>query len=448
MVSKKILGVAIAAAMLSQGAFAAPLNLSGDSAATSLKIAKQAITTAAETSVGSGWYNVVDTGVGSTIDFDLTSKLGIGLAVNQKIYIKVKLTNAKFGATLTTGSFAVTSNGTALAAGAGNATEDTIAQGGVAGNDTVILTVSPAAGEAFGIADTVTLTLSALQINGSAVSAEVTTFDSVASAVAGTNVLYTANNVSGSTITYPSDAVTAAVASPSTVTASVDELFKKFVTQAGVVSGSNLVAQFGQLSTALATYSELDGSPIELADVVTDTTSTVKFKGDFSAGNWYVSDDATGTTKTALTLNTAKDEATTTLNVIATKPYLLVVENGTAQIPVSTITADVTFTAPANGAFGAVAADTGNASGSIVRDGTTVLVPFINVNPAFNQKIIIVNRSTASAAVTLTNLIPDAQTTGFALTSAGSAISALTASKQTVLNTPDLFTVDAASTSK
>jgi len=427
MVSKKILGVAIAAAFVSQGAFAslAPLDLTASP--TPYKIAKQALTTAAQ--IGStGYYAAVDTGVGSIDQFDVTSKLGIGLAVNQKIYVKVSLTNAKFNAAVATTDLAVTS------ASVDTASVDTIAQGGNVGDTYAIFSVSPATGDAFAVSDTATLTLNALQVNGSDVTVTVTTYDSVASAVAGTNVLYTA---SAKTLTFPTDGATAATSSVNTVTASVNALFKNFIV-GGPASGTT--AQLASLFTTVNSYADLTGAPITLASVANLANSTVTFHGDFSVGAWSVN----GMGTVPLTVSADKQSATVALSSVVdgtgapVNPNLVVVENGTTQIPKATYTADVTFAAPTGGAFGAVAAVMGQAAGTITRDGTTVLVPFVNINPDYNQKIIIVNRSAADAALTLTNLVPDAAATASSITA--TTIN-LPAGKQSVLKTTDLVSI-------
>jgi len=437
MVSKKILGVAIAAAFASQGAFAA-LNLNGTPVPN--KIAKQAILSSFQ--VGStGFYTALDGGTAST-DFDVVSKLGAGLTVDQRIYIRVNLNdNARFSAQVQTSDLTVTSGQksgdwdsdplTPDTLANVNGTVDTITQGGAPGDQYVVFSVKPYPGTAFSIGDTATLAINQLSINGSDVGVEVITYDQAAYAVAGldTNKLFRSG--SKTIITFPTDGVSSSTSAPQTVTASVDSLFKKF-------AGNNTTAQFSQLYTTVGNYSDLNGNSISLVSITDPSASVVKYKGDFSVGTWSVSASSSCTTPTALTLNGAKTEGTVTLAVSNTKAYLCVVETGAAQIPVATYKADVTYSAPATAVFGAASPASDLAAGSIVRDGTTVLLPFININPDYNQKVIIVNRSSAAADLTLTNLVPDAAATASSIT-AGTIN--LPAGKQSVLKSTDLVSI-------
>lgn len=442
MVSKKILGVAIAAAMLSQGAFAfttatATQNISSQTLLEAGKVVKTAGATGT-------YYNVT---AGANIDTTMTGTLGIGLANDQPVYVRVDLTNAVFAAARTTAHIT-------LADSAAGGEVVTLSQGGdiAAATSTtdsyVIYSILPSAANKFEIGSAFSMTLGNLLAKGTgSVGVKVTAYDQLASAVAGTPVLSTSN--AATALTFVTNGLTPAVTTVSPV-ASVEELFKKFTVVAPVTALLGTVGSYTTNVTAGIASATTGVTVAAAAEVANTATSTVTYVGDFAVGTWSVSATNACGGLTAVTVNTAKTQATIDLATAITKPFLCVALNGTTAVPASTYTASVTYTAIAGAAtaIGAQAASSSSSLGSITRDGTTVLVPFININPDFNQKIIIVNRSTASAALTLTNPIGDAAATNFALTTAGAATTTLPASKQTILNSVDLFQVDTGSTSK
>lgn len=449
MVSKKILGVAIAAAMLSQGAFAfttatATQNISAQTLLEAGKVVK--------TGAPTGTYYSVT--AGANIDTTFTGTLGVGLATNQAVYIRVDLTNAVFKAARTTAHIT-------LADSAAGVVTKTISQGGDLGaiasttDSYVIYSILPSASAKFDIGSAFSMTLGDLLAKGTGtVGVKVTAYDQLSSAIASTPVLSTSN--APTALTFVTNGLTPAATAVNPV-ASVEKLFKEFVVAAPVAAVLSTVGSYTATVTAGVASATTGATVAAETEVANTATSTVKYVGDFSVAGavWGVSATNACGALTNVTLNTAKTEATIDLATAITKPFLCVdlpdtAGVGTTAVPASTYTASVTYTAIAGAAtaIGAQATSASSNLGSITRDGTTVLVPFINVNPSFNQKIIIVNRSTAAAALTFTNPIGDDAATGFALTTAGSTTMSLPASKQTVLNSVDLLTVDTASTSK
>lgn len=71
------------------------------------------------------------------------------------------------------------------------------------------------------------------------------------------------------------------------------------------------------------------------------------------------------------------------------------------EIPVTAVTASVTYAPILNGAYAAAAAT--GPIGSIVRNGATVQLSYLTTSDRYNQRIIITNRSAADAEYELTN---------------------------------------------
>lgn len=452
MVSKKILGVAIAAAMLSQGAFAfTTATPTQNVSAQTLVEADKVVKTAGST----GTYYTVTTG--ANIDTTFTGTLGIGLANDQSVYVRVELTNAVFAAARTNANITLADNDGSTG-GADNPVI-TLSQGGAAGaiaatdDNFVIYSIAPGTGDRFEVGAAFSVALGNLLAKGTGtVGVKVTAYDQLASAVAGTPVLSTSN--APSFITFVGNGVTQTATTVSPV-ASVEKIFKEFKVAAPVTALVGTVGSLAATVTADVASATTGLNVVAITEVANTATSTVKYAGDFSVGTWAVSATSACGGLSTVTLNTAKTEATIDLATAITKPFLCVTlpstaGAGTASVPASAYTASVTYTA-ITGAATAIGAQTASASsslGSITRDGTTVLVPFITLNPGFNQKIFVVNRSTTPAALTVNGLVADAGATGFALTTAGAAGTTLAAGQQTELVSAQWFQVDSTATTK
>lgn len=449
MVSKKILGVAIAAALSAQ-AFAVDFPLVGSNATgnatASLKVAKSSLITTGKVTASSVDYFVITKDTG--LDLDVTGSVGIGLAADQKLYVRVQLSNAVFKTAVTAGSLVLTDSGA-------GATTDTLSQGGQSGDNYAVFTVSPTATEKFETTDTFTLTLADLAVSGAAgAGVSVTFHNDIIGATGNTNALFTANNKGTPVVTFVDGIEVATTAG--TNTADVNFVFKQF-TGASLSTSKGLVSTLTYTPVASVAAAAGTALNVNLTEVANTTTSKVKVTGDFSAGIWWLDTANNCATVPAnqaasnLTLNAGKTEAEGTLAAALTNKYLCVsVPTGVnaVTIPAADYTLSTTLAAVTNAAAGAHTALSNKEAGKIDRDGTTVLVPFLTLNPGFNQKIFIVNRGTTAAALTVNGLVADAGATGFALTTAGAAGTTLAAGKQTELVVSQWFQVDPAATTK
>ncbi len=446
MVSKKLLSAAIAGAFLSVPAFA---NFNGSITSPAvvdpIKVAQQSLVTTGKVTVSGTDYFVVTKGAAA--DFDFEGKLGIGLAVDQKVYIRVDLTNAVFKTAVTNASLTVTDSNTANtvlpAAAAVGVTADTLSQGGASGQNYAVFSVTPTGTEQFETGDDFILTLTDLAATGSGnVGIKVTAYDTVANAVNATNVLST---VSSSVLTFSSGATVTSNAVE--LTADVDQVFKQFV--AGTLPSVSKGLLGNIAVAAAASTAAASGAAVAIADVANTATSTVKYEGDFSVGIWWL--DAANTCATVpanqaasnLTLNSTKTSTEVTLAVQLATPYLCVQEpTGTnaVAIPASSYKSTVTYAAVANAAKGALSASSNNNAGSIVRNGTTVQVPYVTTFADYAQRLVLVNRGGADVAYTVT-FTPE---TGVTATPGTAATGTLKAKSTTIIPVTSLVTLTGA----
>lgn len=403
MVSKKILGAAIAVAMSSQ-AFAL-VDLDANSP-TKPVIAKQTFVSGDKTTVSSVDYYTVTNAANL---LDIQSKIGVGMNNAQKLFVRVDLTNALFGAAPALTTATATS---------------TIAQGG-ANAAYVIFEVTATASKPQ--TDTATVAAASIKLNSNFAGSNVTftVYETLTAAVNMGTSLYTKSLAN--VVTVGSGLKQAYTAG--TATADVEAAFKKF-------TGGALTAAAGQLS------STVDGTTYAKTGVLTVagdiyTAGEVKITGDFGLdGATYAlrgASDCTGGT-TALTIASDKKSATTGAAMGANE-FLCVTVSGTPVIPETTYTGEIKYTAVANASF-APAAFTGTV-GSIVRNGTTIQVPYLTTLPDYNQRLVLVNRGSADVTYAIT-FTPE---TGNTATAGTAATGTLKAGKTTILKAADVVSL-------
>jgi hypothetical protein len=410
MVSKKILAVAIAAA-LSSSAFAVDL----EDGTGALTYAKEAFTALNEGDT-TGYYEVTGT-------FDAAVELGFGVSNANQVWVRYDLTNAVLDADVVVGDLDVS--------GFIAAPDVEIAAGGEAGDSYVIFAVTTAANESQTTALTLALPSLEIKLNATA-SLAYSLYDDASDASAG-GTAGRVGAVESATLVELEDALTVTFTADN-ATADVDTDFTEFL-----VDGTTTVlgtVEFN-LDTALLLP---DGNNVaDLSELIMNGAdeSTVVLTGDLSFGDWTVGG-------VAVDADTGVADISTLTDGVAYDVELTV--DGDTTIEASEYSLATDFADLDDAVFGAT--NDSEAIGEITRNGTSVKVPFVNVNPSFNQKIIIINRSANAVPLTISDLIADAQATGFALTTAGAAAITLPAGKQTVLNSVDLFQVAPASTSK
>lgn len=406
MVSKKILGVAIAAAFSSQAFALVDLDAASP---TKPVFAKETFQTGDKTTVSSVDYYTV---VNAANLLDIQSKIGVGMNNAQKLFVRVDLTNALFGAAPALTTATATS---------------TIAQGGV-DSSYVIFEVTATASKPQ--ADTATVAAASYKLNSNFASSAITftVYETLTAAVNNGTSLYT-KSLAG-VVSVGSGLKQAYTAG--TATADVEAAFKKF-------TGNALTAAVGQLSSTVdgTTYSQA-GTATVAGDIY--TAGEVKLTGDFGlTGATYAlraAADCTGAT-TALTIAGDKKSATTGA-AMAGNEYLCVTVTGTPVIPEGTYTGSITYTAIATPAF-APAAFNGTV-GSIVRNGTTIQVPYVSTFADYNQRLVLVNRGSSDVTYAIT-FTPEV---GVTATAGAAASGTLKANSTTILSAKDVVTVTGA----
>ncbi len=343
---------------------------------------------------------------------DIQSKIGVGMNNAQKLFVRVDLTNAVFGAAPTLTSATSTS---------------TIAQGG-ADSAYVIFEVTASASKPQ--TDTATVAAASYKLHNNFAGSNVTftVYETLTAAVNSGTALYTKSLAN--VVTVGSGLKQAYTAG--TAVADVEAAFKKFTSNA-------LTAAAGQLSSTVdgTTYSQA-GTATVAADIY--TAGDVKITGDFGlTGATYAlrqNADCTGGT-TALTVAGDKKSASTGAAMGANE-YLCVTVTGTPVIPETTYTGSITYTAIATPSF-APAAFNGTV-GTISRNGTTIQVPYVSTFSDYNQRLVLVNRGSADVAYSVT-FTPEV---GVTATAGTAAAGTLKANSTTILSAKDVVTITGA----
>lgn len=440
MVSKKILGVAIAAAFSSQAFAVVDLN-DKDAAGSKVVFAKEALlNTAAGTVVGNdnGTYYKVGGASNAVLDFKV--KYGTGIANTQKRFVRVDLQNAVFtsasalASTTTLGSTATAVNAPGV-----------LVQGGQAKDTYAILEVTAAATVAQD--DTVNVNVDELAISGVAgVGITATVYETLTAAVnQSANTALNTKNLAGVITTATGiDVATTA----NTVTASVDAGFKTLVAN-GAVNGTNW-ANLGTVTVAAkAGVLDRDTTAATLADLINIANSKVKLSGDFSVGVFSIN-AADAVSKATAEDNTAPDALVTYTNTSKTTstdialadwaaaPILAAGFPGDKVIPKGSYTAQITFAGIADAAFAPAAVTT--TVGTVAHNGTTIQVPYVTTYADYAQRLVLVNRGGADAAYSIT-FTPEA---GVTATAGTAATGTIPAGKTVIVAAKDVVTLTGA----
>lgn len=423
MVSKKLLGLAIAAAFSSQ-AFAA-VDFDNANPAKS-KVAKQALVkTGKETISGADYYLVSQ---GLKFDTAITVKAGIGITAAQKRYVRVSLNGGYFGAT------AGALTGTTL--NAISAADTKIVQGGNAKDKYVVYEVT--GGSAGALQDEVLNIAAAALLVPAAGSIDITyaIYSTIDGAAGDTPAGTPLKTKTVSAIVSITDGLTTTY-TPGSTTADVDNGFKQIVGKA-----VNVRSEIGKLTLAAADAAKNTGAAVAVADIVDTAATKTVIKGDFSVGDFSLSADNCTTATTPLTPNTAKTQVEVTAAQLLAAPSLCIsVPDFTKVIPAGDFSAvttvglgalDVAFTAAVpNGTVG-----------SIARNGTTIQVPFLSTFADYKQRLVLVNRGSSDVPYTITFTSEE----GTTATAGTAATGTLKAGKTAVLNSTDVVSITGATT--
>jgi len=425
MVSKKILGVAIAAAFSSQ-AFAVIDETGGTNGAGSGAVvyAKEAITSA---QVTNGMVQVTAAGT----ELNTQVAVGFGVTATTHAFVRFDLTNAQFKTAVVA---------TDLTAVTGTITNVTVAQGGAVGSSYVIFDVTSGG---LSQTDKFQLALAGLQVSPTAAATiSYAQYSTSPAAVAGS-----ATSTTGALATDSYQAISVANAlkttiTPANLTADVNAAtpFTKFT--GNTATGSLGTVQFDLTAGAL---SATGTAVTTLAQVLNAGAgqSTLSVTGDLTFTNTGATGSAAATAAN-LTFGASNSDTAAT-NVPSAKLSNLTGFTTATAYPVSLTAASainagsysLTFTPVgiANAAYGPSTA-TGSL-GSISRNGATVQVPYLTTNAGLNQKVVLVNRGSSDVTYSVSYT-----TEGTVTATAGTAAAGtLKAKSTTVLKATDLVTL-------
>lgn len=349
---------------------------------------------------------------------DGASKLGVGVATGNQVFVRFELTNAVFSGAVT-GGLVVSGE-----------QSNSVAQGGADVGTFVIYDVTSA-----GITQNSSVAWApAVAIGSGSASVSMAVYETLTQAVNEDSALYTASKVfagSGAGVSVTPTAATA--------TAEVSEDFKLF--NVAGVTGVN-----GTLGTVLYTISPTAtttaGAGLADGDSITAVGSTVVLNGDVSFGDWYL--DATACTGVAGAEVDLVENTTTNLTAAPavasiaglTAAHIVCVEvDGTEVVNEGDYTVTFDWLTPA--AAVAPIADTTVAVGSTARNGTTVQIPYLTTFADYNQRLVVVNRGASDAEYNITFTTEDGTTA-----TAGSAASGtLVAGEVLSLRASDIVTL-------
>ncbi len=420
MVSKKLLGVAIAAA-LSTPAFAVIDMTGGTGGAGSGAVvyAKESITTA---QVTSGMVQVAAAGT----ELNVQVATGFGVTATTHAFIRFDLTNAKFKTAVVAGD---------LTALSGSITNVTVAQGGAIGDSYVILDVTSGG---LSQTDKLQLALAGLQVSPTAaVTISYAHYSTSPNAVAQSGAL-ASDSYAG--ISVANALTTTITATDRVANVSASPAFTMFVSPAAAT------ATIGNVKFDLAAGA-LDAAGLAVTTLaqVMDTgagKSKLEVTGDLS---FTVGANA-GATAANLTFNAVPSDTAAT-NVASGKLTNLgaqalagagndIAVTATSAINVGSYSLTFTPTAIASAAYGAASKTA--ALGSITRSGTTIQVPYVTTFSDYNQRLILVNRGSASAPYT----ISFTKEAGVTTTAGAAATGTLAANETKVIKASDIVTID------
>ena len=438
MVSKKILGVAIAAAF-SAPAFAAIDMTAGTNGAGTgaVTVAKESVTT---TQVTSGLVQVTH-----ATAFDTTFALGFGTSAGSHAFIRIDLTG---GAKFKTGVDATS----LTLSGKANPADYTVSvgQGGAAGDTYVIYDVT--AVTAMTQAQAVVLDLADMQLSPTSTAGMTVAHYSSSPAAVGAS----ATNTTG------------ALATDSYAFASVSPALKVNISGTDKTADVNATPVFTQFTgaTPTATLGNVQfvltagaitaaGANVTLLSQLIDTAagkSQLSVTGDLS----FIGKTDAATTATKLTFGGVDADVATPTDSLVSSAKLsdlsgLLVEDTTTDplvgndivitaneadaINAGAYTLTFTPTAIASAAYGPTAASA--SIGSILRNGATAQVPYLTTNAGLNQKLVLVNRGSNDTTYSIT-FTPEA---GVTATAGTKATGTLAKGKTLVLKASDVVTL-------
>ncbi|WP_062059897.1 hypothetical protein [Cellvibrio sp. OA-2007] len=432
MVSKKILGVAIAAVFSSQAFAAIDMTAGTGGAGTgAITVAKESVVTG---QVTSGLVQFVN-----ATALDTTFALGFGTSAGSHAFIRIDLTGgAKFKTGVSAASLSLTGK---------TVTTDyvvQVGQGGAAGDTYVIFDVT--AVTAMTQAQAVVLDLADMQLSPtSAATMTVAHYSTSPSAVAAS-----ATNTTGALATDSYAFASVAPALTTAITASSATADVNAATPFTKFTGPSTTATLGNVKfTLTAGAVDATGTAVTTLAQVMDTSagkSKLAVTGDLS----FIGDTDAATTATKLTFGgvNADVNATSTskvstgtlstltgITLAGAGNDIIVTANTTDVISAGSYSLTFTPVGITNNAYGVASATA--ALGDIKRNGATAQVPYLTTNAGLNQKLILVNRGSNDTTYSIT-FTPEA---GVTATAGTKATGTLAKGKTLVLKGSDVVTL-------
>ena len=436
MVSKKILGVAIAAAM-SAPAFAVIDMTAGTGGvgAGAVVYAKETVTTAQVTSgmvqVAAATPATFGPYVAGSAELAVDVAVGFGVTSTTHAFIRFNLTNAKFKTALSANNLLVSPT-----SAGGTITNVTLAQGGAAGDDYVIFDVTSGG---LAQADKLRLALNDLQVSPTAAATiSYAHYSTSPNAVAQTGAL--ANDsyqaVTVANVLTPTVVATNRVANVSTTPTA----FTAFVDPASATASlgtvefkltAGAVTAVGAAVTALnQVINTTDGQ--SAFTVTGDLSFTLGANAGATAANLTFGGSASDTAAT--NVPSAKHSRFTTAGLAVDVAYPVALTATSAiNLGAYSITADLVGIA--NAAF--PPADVTAALGSISRSGTTIQVPYLTTFADYNQRLVLVNRGSTAVPYT----ISFTEEAGVTATAGAAATGTLAAMETKIIKATDIVTL-------
>ena len=398
--SLRIAGVAMlgTAALLGTNAANAVLNLDTDEDAAIY--ARETLVTEVEGKDGNTYYEVID----SAANHNVTAALGLEKDSDDTLVITYQLTNMVFGENLTDDSLTGVA-GTSLASK------------GKMGDSSAIFRVSGTADQT--AADVLTLNIGSLGVSPDS---------------SGSIVMTVKNITLAEVLPNPADAehkadFSGAVAvvrglqeeaTPMDVTATVEHQFKSFDGASTASLGTFMVSS--SADARAASSGNLIGftANVEGNDLIDPTAESVTITGDFSFATmaWLdavadMNDMPCDDASKGDLLKKDGDEVTDTMEleavaaseVMTAQHLCIAVASGDDAMAIAASEEPYMITTSyTRGTTNADFPPSGDMHemGSIVRDGTTVRLPYLTTNERFNQRIYIVNRSSTAAEYVIT----------------------------------------------
>ena len=333
---------------------------------------------------------------------------GFGVAGGNQTYVRFDITGAEFEGAVTTGNLAITLTANAAPAGVNTS----VAQGGADEGTFVIFDVTSNTSAPIAQTSNVAFTPAVSSSGSGSPSVTMAVYDTPGDATNQQNALY---SISGVWAAFQEGL--SVENTTSTETAEVTTAFTLFESGAttsntGTLGNFAMTLDTGALAVgtgaALTNNAGATGLPL-----ITDApNAALTLNGDVSFGDWFI--DEVADNCAAATVDLVEDTDTfdnATANAGALAPgvnyNLCVLVDGTESINAGDYEMEFAWD---TGTRPLPTADATVAIGSIVRNGTTVNIPYLTTFEDYNQRLVIVNRGATDANYSVTFTTEDGTT--------------------------------------